>query len=137
MVVVRKALAGRPVRLQPQWFGRGWLGCWLMLALLGVAGAGHAAEYMSQRQITSLGCHSGDGTCFVTLDGALFGKNEPCAANYPTGINQFRFDNGDTPSGRRAYASLMAAFLAGKRVDIAISGCTGQGVPALSYYIVY
>jgi hypothetical protein len=98
------------------------------------ASAVHAAEEAAQRRITSIGCHHGDGTCFVSLDGAPFGGNEGCSAG---GGNQFRWDNADAANGRRTYASLLAAYLQGKRVTVSISGCSGQGVPTVLWYRVH
>lgn len=104
----------------------------LLASSLVVVGDADAAEYVSGRQITNIGCHHGDGTCFVTLDGAPFGANEGCSQG--PAHNQFRFDNADTPHGRRTYASLLMAFTTGRRVSVAIYGCSTQGVPSLSYF---
>ena len=92
------------------------------------------ADFVSGRRITAIGCHHGDGTCYVTLDGAAFGASEGCAQG---ASNQFRWDTADTPSGRRTYASMLAAYLQQKRLDVAIAGCSAQGVPTLSYYFVH
>jgi hypothetical protein len=98
-----------------------------------VGATSHASDYPANRYITTIGCHQTDGTCFVNLDGAAFGASEGCVQG---GSNQFRFDNADTPNGRRTYASLLSAYLAKKRVDVAISGCSSQGVPTLTYFLV-
>ncbi|HSI48017.1 MAG TPA: hypothetical protein VLA61_07090 [Ideonella sp.] len=82
------------------------------------------------RKIVDIGCHNVDGTCFVTLSGAAFGASMGCGG----ATNEFRFDNGDTAIGRRSYASLLAAYLAGKTISVYLDGCTGQNMPALRYF---
>ncbi len=95
--------------------------------------AAHAAEDLGARTVTNLGCHHGNGTCYVGLSGAPFGSSLGCTINPST---QFRFDDGDTAIGRRSYASFLAAYLAGKSVTAVVSGCTSQGYPALSFFVI-
>lgn len=92
-----------------------------------------SAEDTGMRKIVSLGCHHGNGTCYVTLDGSPFGRSLGCASG---ATNHFRFDDGDTAIGRRSYASFLAAFLSNKLVSVSVSGCTSQGVPMLTYFFV-
>lgn len=92
-----------------------------------------ASELVGPRNIVSVGCHNGSGTCFITLDGASFGGSLGCA-NGP--INQFRFDNGDTDDGKRSFAAFLAAYLNGKRTTVYLDGCTTQGYPQLIYYTI-
>jgi len=93
-----------------------------------------AGESTGVRKILYLGCHDTDGTCYVGLDGGAFGVTLGC----PLGpMAEFRFDNGDTDVGRRAYASLLAAMLSGKSVVVSLDGCTTQGYPKLLYFAVY
>jgi hypothetical protein len=89
-------------------------------------------ETHDPRRIISLGCHVGDGVCSVTLEGAVFVRN---ATNCPVLSNEVRWDNADK-EGRRAYSSLMVAMLAGKKVQLTVSGCTLQKFPKLAYYFV-
>jgi len=77
-----------------------------------VAAAYH--EDLGQRTITLIGCHNVDNTCFIILDGPGFGVNQGCVDS-GTGV---RWDNGDTSEGKRTYATFLAAYLAGKKVDI-------------------
>jgi hypothetical protein len=93
-----------------------------------------SAEYIQQRRITAMGCHHGNGVCYVSVDGAPFGGSEGCRSG---AVNEFRWDDADTPNGRRTYASMLAAFSQNKRVSVAIVGCSAQGVPSLSYYTVH
>ena len=92
----------------------------------------HAAdEDTGFRKIINIGCSNVNDTCFVVLDGPLFGASLGC----PSGsTNEFRFNNGDTTYGKRTYASLLAAYLAGKRVSAYLSGCTAEGAPALKWF---
>lgn len=103
------------------------------LIALGFAGNCKADEQPASRNIVSLGCHDVNGICFVTLDGPSFGSTLGCSVGATT---QFRFDNGDTDEGKRAYASFLAAFMAGKKVTVDLSGCSSQGYPQLVYYYI-
>jgi len=92
-----------------------------------------AGESVQARKIVGLGCHNFNGICFVTLDGSAFASTLGCSVGT---INEFRFDNGDTAIGKRTYAALLAASIAGKAVTVYLDGCTSQGYPNLSYYYV-
>ncbi|MGL4232195.1 MAG: hypothetical protein ACRCWJ_12590 [Casimicrobium sp.] len=99
--------------------------------LLTSTASGQSFENSGARKIVSIGCHAVDGTCYVGLSGPEFIKD---ANNCPTpGTAQFRWDNADA-HGKRAYSSLMAAFLAQKSVDVTIYGCTSQKLPKLVWY---
>ncbi|HET7329842.1 hypothetical protein [Dyella sp.] len=104
-----------------------------LLASLSLASNCRADETPASRNIVSLGCHDVGGTCYVTLDGPSFGSSLGCSVGATT---QFRFDNGNTDEGRRAYASFLAAYLSGKRVTVDLSGCSTQGYPQLVYYYI-
>jgi hypothetical protein len=111
--------------------------CAVALAFAGIsltATLTQAADHVQQRRIVLVGCHHTDGVCFVVLDGAPFGGSEGCAFG---AANEFRWDNADTPNGKRTYTSMFAAFLQNKRVSVAVSGCSSQGFPAPSYYTVH
>lgn len=92
-----------------------------------------AGESVASRKVVSVGCHNTDGICYINLDGSPFGSTLGCAIG---GLNEFRFDNGDTSIGRRAYASFLAASLSGKSVTVTLEGCTSQGYPKLAYFLV-
>lgn len=92
-----------------------------------------AGETLGARKIVGLGCHNTNGVCFVTLDGGAFGATLGCSVG---ATNDFRFDNGDTANGKRTYAALVAASIAGKSVSVYVDGCTSQGYPNLIYYYV-
>jgi len=92
-----------------------------------------AGESLTARKIVGLGCHNTNGVCFVTLDGSAFGATLACAVG---ATNDFRFDNADTANGKRTYAALVAASVAGKSVSVYLDGCTSQGFPNLIYYYV-
>ncbi|KQU65065.1 MULTISPECIES: hypothetical protein [unclassified Rhizobacter] len=81
-------------------------------------------------QVKRIGCHYTDNTCFVALDSANFGASLGCA-NPGT---EFRFDGADTPAGKRAYASFLAAYLSQRTVGVVLDGCSAQGYPALRYF---
>ncbi|WP_426323355.1 hypothetical protein [Pseudoduganella sp. R-43] len=93
----------------------------------------NASEYVAGRKVVGVGCHNTDGICFVTLDGSAFGATLGCANG---ASNEFRFDNGDTSIGKRAYASFLAAALAGKTISVSVEGCTVQGYSKLAYFFV-
>lgn len=103
---------------------------WLLLACLPRAMAG---ESIGPRTIASIGCHNTDGTCYVVLVGSAFGASLGCTSGATT---EFRFDNGETAVGRRTYASLLAAHLSNRPVNVYLEGCTSQGVPRLIYFHV-
>lgn len=111
---------------------------WSTVGLLAFVGAclhtpAFGSESLTNRKIHSIGCHAGDGTCFVQLEGAAFGSSLGCTV---TSTSEFRFDNAGTADGRRAYASFLAAFLSGRPVSVVLLGCTSQGSPNLIYYYV-
>ena len=105
----------------------------LAVSMAMLSQSAHADEETGYRKIVSIGCHNTNGTCYVALDGTSFGGSLGCA-NAPT--IEFRFDNGDTEIGKRAYASLLAAYLSGKSVTAHLVGCTSQGLPALAWFRV-
>lgn len=93
------------------------------------------AEDLNGRKITSIGCHSWDGTCYISLDGQAFGNSLTCS-NKPT--DEIRFDNTDTNINmKRAYQSLLIAYLTDKKVSITIDGCSRQGWPTLIWYRIH
>jgi len=92
-----------------------------------------AGESVASRKVVGEGCHNTDGTCFVTLDGSPFGSTLGCAVG---ASNDFRLDNADTSISKRAYASFLAASLAGKLVSVSLEGCTTQGYAKLAYFFV-
>lgn len=90
-----------------------------------------SAESVSARKILALGCHNSNDTCYVSLDGPAFSSEPGCISG-----NEFRFDNAGESYGKRAYASFFAAYLAGKRITVYLSGCSSQNLPKLAYYSV-
>lgn len=108
-----------------------YIGCAVAACALLSSFSARADEETGWRKIVDIGCHHSGGTCFVTLDGAAFGASLGCPGA-PT--NQFRFDDGDTVTGRRTFTALLAAFTTGKSVSIHLTGCSVQGVPTLAWY---
>ncbi|WP_151811438.1 hypothetical protein [Acinetobacter bereziniae] len=94
----------------------------LLFVLITISFASFADESVSNRKIIDIGCHSVDDTCFVMLSGAPFGSQEKCTSS---ATNEFRFSS-STPDGKRTYASLLAAFLAKRTVDIELRGCDAR-----------
>jgi hypothetical protein len=90
-----------------------------------------ADEALTNRKVTAIGCHHGNGVCYVTVDGANFGGTLGCTVK---STNQFRFDDADSNNGKRSYASLLSAYLSGQPVTVSVGGCSAQGYPALSQY---
>lgn len=93
----------------------------------------YAGENLSARKILDIGCHNNAATCFVDLDGPVFGSSLNCPVS---STSQFRFDNSDTSIGKRTFAALMAAYLSGKRVSVYLEGCSAQGWPTVAYFYV-
>jgi hypothetical protein len=109
-----------------------FLACMLLFIVsFGYCAPAESREDLGPRKIIEIGCHHGDGTCFVTLEGAPFGATLNCVY---TPTTQFRFDNSDTPIGRRTYAAMLAAKMADKPVHVVVSGCSIQGWPGLSHW---
>ena len=109
------------------------------LTIIGMAAIGFSSsatagyqEYIGRRTISWIGCYNGNNTCFVAFDGMIFGADQGCVVPGP----EARWDNGDTSEGKRTYASLLAAYLAGKKVDIVINGCSINGYPMINYFVV-
>lgn len=86
------------------------------------------------RSIVDIGCHEGNGTCFVTLDGSAFGGGENCRAGAST---ELRWDDADQANGKRTFAALYGAFLAGKQVNIEFAGCTSQGYVGVAWFHIH
>jgi hypothetical protein len=101
--------------------------------VLSVQNASAWEDLNSPRLIDKLGCHHVDGTCYVVLDGAAFGSTLGCSVAVG---NEFRFDEGDSAIGIRSYASLLAAKLKGRSVNVSIDGCTKQGFPKLRTFLI-
>ncbi|TBV76311.1 hypothetical protein [Pseudoxanthomonas winnipegensis] len=92
-----------------------------------------AGEELARRRVVDIGCHNTDGTCYIKLDGSPFGST----LGWPVGVgNEFRFDNGDTTIGARAYASFLAAFTSERPVTVHVEGCTSQGYPNLRFFTI-
>ncbi|OWQ90801.1 hypothetical protein CDN99_11575 [Roseateles aquatilis] len=92
-----------------------------------------SAEDLGWRRVLTVGCHNTDNTCFVQVDGPPFGQSLGCSRTPDT---EFRFDNGDTPQGRRAYASFLLALNSGAPILVTVDGCTQQGTAKLLHYRV-
>ncbi|MCS4296863.1 MULTISPECIES: hypothetical protein [Acinetobacter] len=93
----------------------------------------YAAENITCRKITSIGCHHVDGTCYASLSGEPFGNTLSCPYK---NVNQFRFD-ASTTNGKRTYASLYAAYLSKKLVDVYLDGCSSDGRPSIVWFHIY
>lgn len=92
--------------------------------------ASHSANAVSTgpRDITYLGGHSGDMHSYVGLSGAAFG---PAAC--PS--TEVRWD-ASTDSGKRQYNSLMAAYMARRKVSFELSNsCWGTFVTAVYFHV--
>jgi hypothetical protein len=105
----------------------------LLLAALGCASmTASAAEQSGPRTIENMGCDNVDTICYVYLSGASVGGSLGCASNY------VEWDLND-PNGKTSYASLMAAFLAGKQVNIYMAAClpARPTFPTIYYFNIY
>lgn len=92
------------------------------------------AEETGFRSIVDIGCHEDKGTCFVKLDGSAFGGAQNCRVGASTEV---RWDDADQANGKRTFAALYGAFLAGKQVNLEVSGCTSQQYVAVAWYHIH
>jgi len=107
----------------------------IMLTLILMLGSTplFAGEDITYRKITTIGCHHVDGTCYASLSGETFGNTLSCPYK---NVNQFRFD-ASTTNGKRTYASLYAAYLSKKFVDVYLDGCSSDGRPSILWFHIY
>lgn len=89
--------------------------------------------FIGNKKIMTIGCHNVDPSiCYVSVDSKFDASYCTNSKSGPT--DEVRWDNADTVMGRRTYASLLVAHLAGKTVSIVLSGaCTLDGFPAIQY----
>ena len=99
---------------------------YVLVALLFFFGFSYADEPTGYRKITGMGCHVVDGICFVNLEGSLFGSTEGCSSV------QARWDS-STAGGKNNLSMLMAAWLAGKEVDLYLRGCQDEFWPTFAW----
>jgi hypothetical protein len=100
------------------------------MVLVGLAGMAHADAETGARNILGYGCHKGDGTCFVYLDGPEFTGGPECTGN------QLRWDAKGDANGRPWLAIIMAAAVNKKKINFYVSGCQSPGHPTFLYGIV-
>lgn len=88
-----------------------------MLSLL--SGVSRAGQETGFRNITSVGCHRSDGTCFIIVDGSgFYGGGATCSEIR----NEVRFSTEDA-NGKRNYMTLLSAYMVGKKVSFYVNGC--------------
>lgn len=103
----------------------------LNLAILSILFSGSSAlAEIAQGKILSLGCHNIDDTCYVTIDGY-----NPTVCNK---MNSIRWSAG-TSFGKRWFAMLLAAQVAGKSVQLEVpsNSCSSQGMPTFNWGQVF
>ncbi|WP_157945980.1 hypothetical protein [Vibrio gangliei] len=66
------------------------------------------------RNIKLIGCHKGDNTCYVTIDGEKVG---PTACQ----SDSLRWNTEKDANGKEIFSLLNAAFFSGKKVSFAVS----------------
>lgn len=79
--------------------------------LVGFSTPTHAE--VARGKISTIGCHLGDNTCYLTIKGY---KSMYCSSSSWAG-ESVRWST-DTPAGRRAHAMLYAAYLSGSTVRL-------------------
>jgi hypothetical protein len=77
--------------------------------------------------IDTMGCHLVNNTCYVYVDGAPVGPTE-CSST------SIRWDEQNSPGGKNALALITSAFMAGKRINFAISETCYGAYPRFSYF---
>lgn len=110
------------------------IACSLFVAVpIAYPGAAHAGEYSAVNvTITSMGCQSINGVCYVTVSGGPYGPPS-CQSN------SIRWDSGTTPNGVEAVAQLTAAMVSGLTVSFNLdNNCFSEQsqFPTMDYYIV-
>ncbi len=81
------------------------------------------------REISEIGCHLNDGTCYVTLDIPVGPSN---CHNH-----SIRWNKNNSDSGKETLSLLMAASAAGKKVTFYVSDSCYDGYhPTFTYMIV-
>lgn len=91
----------------------------------------YSAGYTGPRSLLEVGCHNGDGTCYLVVDGAAFGESSCMGSS-------LRWD-ASTKSGRNVLGVLNSAFIAGRKVDFYVSpGCylNQPAFPTFSWFNV-
>ena len=89
----------------------------LLLCLPFMNPLAHADEWSGYRNILSFGCHKGDGTCFVEVDGAPINGGSTCIGN------SIRWDAKKEANGKSIFALIAIAKATNKKVGFAIQGC--------------
>ncbi len=79
-------------------------------------------------KVLGIGCHTVNSTCYVTVQNAV--RPTGCPAS-----TSLRWDRANVNNGQAVLSLLTAAFLAGKSVNFAITGCYG-GYPTFDYFVV-
>ncbi|WP_419243679.1 hypothetical protein ACN08P_09000 [Photobacterium leiognathi subsp. mandapamensis] len=80
------------------------------------------------REISEIGCHLGDGTCYVTLDIPVGPSN--CNSS------SIRWNKDHSDSGKETLSLLIAASAAGKKVNFYVSGNCYGNFPTFLYMSV-
>lgn len=93
----------------------------IMVLVFGLVFSGTNPSFANEgstgwRTILNYGCHLGDGTCFVNIDGYSVG---------PTQCNStsVRWDVKNSPNGKEWLALISAAHAAGHKINLYIYGC--------------
>ncbi|MGK3962892.1 hypothetical protein WMF38_01705 [Sorangium sp. So ce118] len=73
-----------------------------------------SAEATGQRQILQIGCHLNDDICYVTISGSAAGPSR-CRST------SIRWNSQSSTNGKNLLSLLTAAYLAGKKVNFAVS----------------
>lgn len=95
-----------------------------------LTGMAHADGETGARNIMGYGCHKGDGTCFVYLDGPAFNSGAECSGN------ELRWDAKNDVNGRSWLVIIMAAAINKKKINFYVSGCQSPYHPTFLYGIV-
>ena len=92
-----------------------------------------SAEYSGARTIVDMGCDNVDTICYIDLSGAPVGATVGCSSNYIV------WDSVNDPNGKNTLASLLAAFVSGKQINVYINSCLAArpANPTMWYFTVY
>jgi len=79
-----------------------------------------------------MGCDNVTPMCYVNISGPPVGSTVGCSSNV------IQWDSNNDPNGKKTYASLLAAFLAGKQISIYVNSCSIRPTyPTIWYYSIY
>lgn len=101
----------------------------IFLAILALFSGFSLGVGTGHKVINSMGCHLNDGTCYIYIDEEV---GPPSCHR-----NSIRWNKDKSSSGKETLAMLLAAFSAGKKVNLNIVGECYGAYPTFNYINIY